>query len=83
MSPRTEVDMSQDDLQRPCLGVVEGGGMSADDAAWAMVADAAGNALMLPGLSRASAAELECLLTAALRCAQQQLPQSPRATRLS
>lgn len=40
------------------LQVLEGDGMSADDAAWASIADAAGAALKLPGLSPASRSDL-------------------------
>ncbi len=38
-------------VQPPLLAVLEGQSMSADDAAWASIADAADRALMLPGLS--------------------------------
>lgn len=51
------------------LTVHEGAGMSADDAAWAMVADAAERALTLPGLSSDAASELRRLRAASLRCA--------------
>lgn len=37
--------------QPPLLAVLNGEGMSADDAAWAMIADAAAAALTLPGLT--------------------------------
>ena len=53
----------------PLLQVLDGEGMSADDAAWLSVADGARHALTLPGLSSASTSELEALLAAALRCA--------------
>ena len=53
----------------PALTAIDGQGMSADDAAWTMVAEATERALATPGLSRASACELQALIAAALRCA--------------
>lgn len=51
------------------LTVLDGQGLSADDAAWTSVAEAVERALTTPGLSRASASELERLHAASLRCA--------------
>jgi len=51
------------------LTVLDGQGMSADDAAWTTVAEGAERALATPGLSTASASELQPLIAAALRCA--------------
>lgn len=53
------------------LTVLPGDGMSADDAAWLTVAEAAEQARRTPGLSSASASELAELHRAALRCARQ------------
>lgn len=50
--------------QPPILVAHEGQNMAADDAAWALVADAAGVALTLPGLSRLSRRDLHDLWTA-------------------
>lgn len=55
--------------QHPLLGIIDGGSMSADDAAWAAIADAAAAAIKFPGLSSESASELADLREAALRCA--------------
>lgn len=51
------------------MTVLDGQGMGADDAAWTTVADAVERALATPGLSTASASELQRLLAASLRCA--------------
>ncbi len=51
-------------VQPPLLAVLDGQGMSADDAAWASIADAAERALMLPGLSASCAAKLERVMAA-------------------
>jgi len=56
------------------LTIHDGGAMSPDDAAWAMIADAAETASKLPGVSKASAGELQALRVAALRCARQRRP---------
>jgi hypothetical protein len=64
---------------RPSLSVLHGESMSADDAAWMMVADEADAALKLPGLSSACAGRLVRLRSAALRAGGQPLPQSPQA----
>ncbi|MCU1677918.1 MAG: hypothetical protein JWM93_2676 [Frankiales bacterium] len=55
--------------QRPILNVVHGVGMSADDAAWASLADAATTALKLPGLSPACRSDLDEMTEACLRAA--------------
>lgn len=55
--------------QHPLLGVIQGGSMSADDAAWATVADAAEQALTLPGLTEETTTELERVWRASCRCA--------------
>ena len=68
--------------QGPILNVIPGDGMSADDAAWTAVAEAADAALRFPGLSSASALELTELHRAALRCARQPPSLSARASRL-
>ena len=56
-------------LQHPLVTVIEGGGMDADEAAWALVAEAASEALKLPDLSESASSELTRLECAALRCA--------------
>ena len=56
-------------LQHPILNVLDGESMSADDAAWASIADAAEAALTLPGLSPACALELERAWAACRRAA--------------
>lgn len=60
----------------PALELVRGDGMSADDAAWAMVADAAERALTLPDLSPEGALRMTSLRSASLRAAR--LPEPPR-----
>lgn len=67
-------------VQPPLLAVVDGDGMGADEAAWAMIADAAELALRLPGLSAEGACELERLLDAALRCARLRPQRRPQAS---
>ena len=52
------LDQEQRMQQGPILKSLDGGGMSADEAAWASIADAAEVALTLPGLSLASARDL-------------------------
>jgi len=51
------------------LTALDGDSMSADDAAWAMVADAAERALTLPGLSREGSGRMLRLLDSSLRAA--------------
>lgn len=53
------------------MTLLAGEGMGADDAAWLSIAEAAAQALTLPGLSAASFSELQALHGAALRCARQ------------
>ncbi len=65
------------------LRLLTGDGMTADDAAWKTVADAALTAQKTPGLSEASAVELAALERAALRCARQLPPRSPAARHLT
>ena len=55
--------------QPPTLTALDGSGMSADDAAWASIADAAQRALTLPGLSAACAAKLARVMAAGDRAA--------------
>jgi hypothetical protein len=55
--------------QLPLMRLLDGDGMSADDAAWSMVADAAAAALKLPGLSPACASRFERLHQASIRAA--------------
>lgn len=50
------------------LTVIDGQQMSAERAAWSMIADAAESALKLPGLPRVCTDELRDLQAAALRC---------------
>ncbi len=45
-------------MQHPIMVVLRGDSMSADEAAWASVADAAEKALTLPGLTPASRSDL-------------------------
>jgi hypothetical protein len=56
-------------MQHPLMTVLEGQGLSADDAAWSMVADAAEVGLTLPDLSPASRADLTDLWVACRRAA--------------
>jgi hypothetical protein len=63
----------------PGMRLLDGDGMSADDAAWSMVADAAAVALKLPGLSAACASRFERLHQASIRAAGLPPPQSPQA----
>lgn len=67
-------------MQHPLMTVLEGGGMTADEAAWAGIADAAAGGLTLPGLSDEASVELARLESAALRCAGLPPRQSQRAT---
>lgn len=63
------------------LVVIDGHGMSADDAAWALIADAAERGLSLPGLSSSCALKLERVMSAGDRAAGLQpraLPQPRR-----
>jgi len=62
-------DYGDEGRRTPALTVLDGQGMSADDAAWTTVAEATERALATPGLSTASASELRALLAASLRCA--------------
>lgn len=56
-------------VERPRLTALDGEGMSADEAAWAEVADAVGRALTFPGVSPQSMAELQSLQVSASLCA--------------
>jgi hypothetical protein len=60
------------------LAVLDGEGMNADDAAWALIADAAQVAIRLPGLSACATDEMAQLRAASLRAAG--LPSSPEGT---
>lgn len=53
----------------PALTLLRGESMSADDAAWAAIADAADQALMLPGLSPEGALRMKRLRSSSLRAA--------------
>lgn len=70
-------------MQHPLLKVLPGDGMSADDAAWATMAEAADRVLMLPGLSHASVRDLvelwsACRGAAGLPCEQHRLHDASR-----
>lgn len=51
------------------LTVIDGDRMSADEAAWAMLAGAAERALVLPGLSRETTREMAEIVQSSRRCA--------------
>jgi len=62
-------DYGDEGRRMTALTVLDGQGLSADDAAWTTVADGVERALATPGLSTASASELQALLAASKRCA--------------
>ncbi len=67
--------------QPPILAILDGEGMTADDAAWASIADAVEQALTLPDLSDACAADLRQAWAACRRAAglSDRLPQQDSA----
>jgi hypothetical protein len=58
------------------LRIIDGDGMSADDAAWLSIAEEAERVVMRPGLSQVGVCEMELLREACLRAAG--LPPSQR-----
>jgi hypothetical protein len=58
---------------RPAINVIQGHGLSADDAAWASIVEAAAAGLRLPDLSADCASRLERLKLAAARASGQAL----------
>lgn len=76
--PPTTGRKSPAPVQPPSLRVVRGDAMTADRAAWAMVAETGERALMLPGLSANGRDEMWRMVVAARRVAGLPPPQHQR-----